>query len=111
MHLVEDRSREMTARVEILTDSVIRVRLAEADRTAAVRERAHEVADHSSDGTEQYDRAVMQSAIDRPISSGESSWRQCTRATITSSCMGKPRAKSRFAPRARGPTGSAFTPL
>src|SRR5262249_28830766 len=51
----------------------------------------------------------IQPAMARPISSGESSWRKWSPATVTSVCAGKLRAKSRFAPPATSKPGSAFT--
>src|SRR4029450_3048147 len=51
----------------------------------------------------------IQPATARPISSGESSWRKWTPATVTSVCAGNLRARSRTAPPARIPPGSALT--
>src|SRR5262249_43649429 len=51
----------------------------------------------------------IQSAMARPISSGESSWTKWSPATVTSVCAGNPRAKARFAPPPTSNPGSAFT--
>ncbi len=53
-------------------------------------------------------RDIIQPAMARPISSGESSWTKWTPATVTSVCAGKLQVKSRTAPWARIPPGSAF---
>lgn len=50
----------------------------------------------------------IQSAMARPISSGESSWTKWIPATVTSVCAGNLRTKSRSRPAERIPPGSAF---
>jgi hypothetical protein len=52
--------------------------------------------------------ALIQPAMARPISSGESSWTKWSPAIVTSVCAGKLRAKSRTGPWARIPPGSAL---
>src|SRR5262249_21272076 len=51
----------------------------------------------------------IQPTMARPISSGESSCRKWSPATVTSVCAGNPRGESRFAPPATSNPGSAFT--